>query len=43
MTNIKRTYYSNGQIASEVWVQDKKIHRTDGPAIIFYYERSNDY
>ena len=36
----KVTYYESGQIWSEYWYIDGKRHRTDGPAVVWYYESS---
>ena len=31
-------YWDNGKIHREYWHSNRKLHRVDGPADIFYYE-----
>ena len=46
-TNIKRNYYSNGQIECEEHYMNDKLHNENGPAKVCYYQngkiRSESY
>jgi len=36
--NIKKKYYKNGQLKSEIYSLNDKYHREDGPAVQYWYE-----
>ena len=40
---VERTYYKNGNISSERYLKNNKLHREDGPVLIRYYQNGNIY
>ena len=40
---VERTYYKNGNISSERYHKNNKLHREDDPELIRYYQNGNIY
>ena len=40
---VERTYYKNGNISSERYLKNNKLHREDDPVLIRYYQNGNIY
>ena len=40
---VERTYYKNGNISSERYLKNNKLHGEDDPVLIRYYQNGNIY